>query len=151
MVFGKFNIAMVDMEETIRAILFGDYSNITLTSCLWEMFGKKSEAIALYIKEGREFWYYDVSQDKYRKLRVTYIRSGVMFFVYDDEPDEEHAWFISSFNVGSLFAAQIYPHEIGKILSKWHENADKDFPEICRQCKWYDCNGKITVEVISDN
>lgn len=142
---------MTDAEEIINAIFFNDYSNSTFTSCLYEMFGKQSEAIEAYIKEGREFWHYDGDKSYYRKLTVTYIRSGVMFFTYNDEPDIEHAWFIGSFNAASLFAAQIYPYEIGKILSKWFENADTDFPEICKQCKWCDCNGKITVEVIWDD
>ena len=142
---------MTDFEKTIRAILFDDYTNTTFTSCLWEMFGKNNEAIESYIKEGREFWHYDGNTNSYRKLKVTYVRSGVMFFVYDDAPDKEYAWFTGSFNAGSLFAAQIYPYEIGTILSKQYEGADKDFPKICKQCKWYDCNGKITVEVIWDN
>ena len=125
----------------------GDYSTTVFTSMLYEMFSKHTEAIAEYIKPSREFWYFD-DRLRYRKLKVTYVRSGVVFFIFDDEPDTEHAWFISSFNVCSLFAAQIFPYEIGRILSKWFDGADKEFPEICKQCKWNDCHGQIKVDVI---
>ena len=128
-----------------------DYSNTVFTSRLFEMFSKKSDAIIAYIKPDREFWYYDGDIGCYRKLKVTYVRSGVMFFKYVDEPSTEHAWFVSSFNCASLHAAQIYPYEIGRILSKYHEGADKKFPEICKQCKWDDCNGRIEVDVVWDD
>ena len=127
-----------------------DYANTTFASQLYELFGKRTELIIAYIKVGREFWHYDFEKSRYRKLKVTYIRSGVMFFTYEDEPDSEHAWFISSFNTCSLYAAQIYPYEIAKLLSKYCENAINDFPKICEQCKWDDCNGNITVDVIWD-
>lgn len=136
--------------ETILNILNEDYSNTVFTSQLHDMFGKHGDAIDSYIKPDREFWYYDGNKRCYRKLKITYVRSGVMFFVFEDEPDVEHAWFIGSFNCDSLFAAQIYPYEIGRLMSKYYEGADKDFPKICKQCKWDDCDGKITVEVIWD-
>ena len=135
-------------ENEILKILNEDYSDITFTSMLYEMFGKHNEAIEAYIKVGREFWYYDGDKRSYRKLKVTYIRTGVMFFIFEDDPGVEHAWFIGSFNCLSLHAAQIYPYEIGKLLSKWSENAEKDIPKMFKQCKWDDCDGKISVEVI---
>ena len=138
-------------QQYINEILNNDFSNSVFTSRLYDMFGKHGDAIDAYIKEGREFWYYDGEKRCYRKLKITYVRTGVMFFVFDDDTENEHAWFIGSFNCDSLFAAQIYPYEIGKLLSKYYEDAEKDFPQICKQCKWDDCNGKITVNVIWDN
>lgn len=140
-----------ELYNIVNAILNEDYSNITYTSQLYEMLSKRDDAIKAYIKEGREFWYFDGEKRKYRKLKVTYVRSGVMFFVFEDEPDTEHAWFITSFNGCSLYAAQIYPYEIGRLLSQWIEGADEGFPKACKTCKWDDCGGKISVEVIWDN
>ena len=71
-----------------------------------------------------------------------------MFFTFDDEPDVEHAWFTSSMNCLTMYAAEIHPHEISEILREWYP--DNDFAEICEQCKWDNCNGEITVEVIWD-
>ena len=137
---------MITEEQLILDLLNGNYKNITYTSRLDDMFSKHYEAINAYIKPGREFWYYDGT--RYRKLKVTYVRSGVMFFTFIDEPDAELAWFIGSFNCASLYAAQIYPYEIGELLAPWYKDVAKDFPEICKQCKWDDCNGMIKVEVI---
>lgn len=123
-------------------------SNVTLTSCLFELFGKHVDAIVSYIKVGREFWHYDTQKGSYRKLKVVYVRTGVMFFEFEDEPNVEYAWFIKSINCFSLCAAQIYPYEIGEILSAWNKNAKEQFPILCKKCKWDDYDGKIKVEVI---
>lgn len=136
-----------DIAQLVTDMLYDGYSNTTFTSQLYEMFGKHTEGMAEYIKEGREFWFYDGDKRAFRKLKVTYVRSGVMFFVFEDE-EKEHAWFINSFNCCSLYATQVYPYEIGKILSRWYEDAAEDFPKICEKCKWEDCNGRIKVEVI---
>ena len=138
------------VKDYIIDILNEDYSNVIYTSRLYDMFSKHTEAIESYIKPNRDFWYYDGEKGNYHKLKVTYVRSGVMFFVFEDEPNTEHAWFIGSFNCCSLYAAQIYPYEIGKLLSEYYANADKEFPEICKQCQWYDCKGRINVKVIWD-
>ena len=140
-----------NFSQIITDILDENYSNSVFTSQLYDMFGKHGDAIDSYIKQDREFWYYDGNKRCYRKLKITYVRSGVMFFIFEDEPDVEHAWFIGCFNCDSLFAAQIYPYEIGRLMSKYYEGADEDFPKMCKQCKWDDCDGRITVEVIWDN
>ena len=135
-----------EIVDTLLGVLgYCDYSNTVFTSQVSEMFGRHNEAIEAYIKPGREFWHYDGDKMSYRKLKVTYVRTGVMFFVFEDEPETEHAWFIGSFNCHTLYAAQIYPYEISRIMS------DSDIPKICEQCKFDDCDGRITVEVIWDN
>ena len=142
---------MAQQEEfKFYDILNRDYSNTTFSSMLWELFGKHDEAIEAYIKPDREFWHYDGEKGRYLKLKVTYIRTHVMFFFFEDEPEIEHAWFINSMNCFALKAAQIYPYEIGEILSKWYEDADRDFPQICKQCKWEELDGRIKVKVIWD-
>lgn len=137
---------MNDVEQMAIGLINNDYTSITFETCLYEMFGKHDEAVKAYIKVGRKFWHYDGEKARWRKLTVTYVRSGVMFFTFDDEPDVEHAWFMGSMHCLYLHAAEIYPYEIGNIL---HERyPDNDFAEICKQCKWDDANGEITVEVI---
>lgn len=133
--------------DEILDILNKDYSKSTFTSNLHDMFNHHDEAIEAYIKPGRKFWHYDLNGN-YRKLTITYVRTGVMFFVFDDEPEIEYAWFIRSFNGYSLYAAQIYPYEIEAILSKYSEYKDIDFIKMCKECKWFNCYGKINVEVI---
>ena len=137
-------------EQVILDILNSDYSNITLTTQLYKMFGGDDTAVKSYIKPGREFWHYDEEKKAFRKLKVTYVRTGVMFFNYVDEPDVEYAWFTGSFNAISLYAAQIFPYEVGRLLSVENKDAEKEFPEMCRQCKWGDCDGRIKVDVVWD-
>ena len=137
---------MDNIEQQIFDLLNHDYSNVTFDTRLYELFGKQDESVKAYIKIGRKFWYYDEERGKWRKLTVTYIRTGVMFFTFDDEPDIEGAWFMRSFNCLMMRAAEIYPYEISEILSKRYP--DNDFAGICKTCKWDDCDGKITVDVI---
>ena len=135
-----------EINKWINEIINKDYTGTTFTTTLFDTFGKRIDDIAEYIKTGREFWHYD--DCRWRKLKVTYVRSGVMFLTFEDEPNVEKAWFISSFNAQTLCMAQIYPYEIAKILSKTYP--DNDFVEVCKQCKWEDYGGKIKVEVVWD-
>jgi len=139
---------MNDEGQLILDLLNRDYSHMTFYTCLYDLFCKEDEAVKAYIKVGRKFWHYDGERTRWRKLTVTYIRSGIMFFTFDDEPDVERAWFMGSTNVLSLHAAEIHPREISEILRERYP--DNDFEEICEQCKWDDCDGEITVEVIWD-
>lgn len=125
-----------------------DYSHMTFDTRLYELFCKEDEYVKAYIKVGRKFWHYDYEKRCWRKLTVTYVRSGVMFFTFDNEPNIEHGWFIASMNCLCLHAAEIHPYEISKILSERYP--DNDFVEICKQCKWDNAEGDITVDVIWD-
>lgn len=136
-----------EIKELANQLLNSDYSGMTFATTLFDMFGKRDEDIAEYIKPNREFWHFD--EGKWRKLKVTYVRSGVMFFKFDDEPNVEKAWFINSFNTQSMCVAQVYPNEIEGILSKTYP--DNNFAEVCKNCKWEDYGGRIKVEVIWDN
>ncbi len=119
---------------------------MTFDTRLYELFCKQDDAVKKYIKVGRKFWHYDGEKMIWRKLTVTYTRSNVMFFVFEDEPDIEHAWFMTSINALMLRAAEIHPYEISEILREWYP--DNNFAEICKTCKFDDENGEITVEVI---
>lgn len=148
----KYNAEFEKTKQLFYDSLVGDYSNTTFTSRLYEMFCKNQDAIKAYIKPGREFWYYDGEKSCYRKMKITYVRSGIMFFVFEDEPEVELGWFICSFASMTLYAAQIYPYEIGRLLSEYcdYEDAAENVPKMSEKCKWDDCGGRITVEVIWD-
>lgn len=139
---------MDDIKQQIIDLINNDYSHTTFDTRLYELFCKQEKAVKQYIKVGRKFWHYDGDKIGWRKLTVTYVRSGVMFFTFNDEPDVEHAWFMGSMNCLALHAAEIHPYEISEILSEWYP--DNDFAEISKYCNWDDCDGKITVEVIWD-
>ena len=137
---------MNDLKQKILDLINHDYSHTTFDTRLYELFCKHDEAVETYIKVGRKFWHYDAEKMYWRKLTVTYVRTGVMFFAFDDEPELECAWFIRSFNALMLHAAEIYPYEISEILSEWYP--DNNFVEICKTCKWDDDDGLIIVDVI---
>lgn len=137
---------MNDIKQEILDFINHDYSHTTFDTRLYELFCKHDEAVEAYIKVGRKFWYFDLERKQWRKLTVIYVRTGVMFITFDDEPELERAWFIRSYNVLMSHAAEIHPYEISKILSEWYP--DNNFAEICKTCKWDDDNGSITVDVI---
>ncbi len=134
---------MNNIEQQIIDLINHDYSRMTFDTRLYELFCKKDKFVKAYIKVGRKFWHYD---GDWRKLTVTYVRSGVMFFTFDDDHEVEHAWFMGSMNCLTMHAAEIYPNEISEIISEMYP--DNNFVEMCKQCKWDDCNGQITTEVI---
>lgn len=144
----KLDLIMDDMEQMVVDLINNDYTNITFETRLYDLFGKHEEAIREYIRVGMKFWHYDGNKGCWRKLTVTYVRAGVMFFTFDDEPDKEYAWFMGSINCLCLRAAEIYPYVIAELLSPHYPETANDFPDICKQCKWDDVNGQITVEVI---
>ena len=137
---------MNDIKQEILDFINHDYSHTTFDTRLYELFCKHDEAVEAYIKVGRKFWYFDLERKQWRKLTVIYVRTGVMFITFDDEPELERARFIRSYNVLMSHAAEIHPYEISKILSEWYP--DNNFAEICKTCKWDDDNGSITVDVI---
>lgn len=137
-----------DIDKVFK-ILTNDYSDTVFTSKLYEMFGKDVDDVKSYIKVGRKFWHFDPDKHRFRMITVTYIRSGVMFFTFDDDPDQnEEAWYLGSFNTMMLHAAQIFPYEIASILSKDDQRMKTRFLEMLKQCKWDDLDRRITVEVV---
>ena len=137
---------MNNTKQKILDLINHDYGHTTFDTRLYELFCKHDEAVEAYIKVGRKFWYFDPERMQWRKLTVVYVRTGVMFITFDDEPELERAWFIRSYNVLMLHAAEIHPYEISEILSEWYP--DNNFVEICKTCKWDDEDGLITVDVI---
>ena len=137
---------MNDIEQQILDFINKDYSHTVFDTCLYELFCKNDNAAKKYIKVDRKFWHYDGEKMRWKKLTVTYVRSGVMFFTFDDEPDVEQAWFMGSVNALMLHAAEIHPYEISEILSEMYP--DNNFVDVCKTCKWDNENGLITVKVI---
>lgn len=136
------------IDQLIHDFILHDYSNVTYATRLYDLFCKHDELIIAYIKVGRKFWEYDEKKGCFRKLTVTYVRTGVVFYVFEDEPEVERAAFICSFRVLMWNVAEIYPYEIGTLLSTYYPETAKDFPDICKQCKWDDCDRRITIDII---
>lgn len=72
-----------------------------------------------HIEEGREYWYYFAGENKkisekygsgWYKLKVTYIRSGCMFYIFPDYPDIEEDFCPTRCFMASVFEfAEIDP------------------------------------------
>ena len=137
------------IEEFAAELLRKIYSDTVFETRLYELFCKKDELVHEYIKVGRKFWRYDDTLQVFRKLTVTYVRTGVVFYTFDDVPDKEESSYISSFNVLTWHAAEIHVYEISKLLSKYYETAE-EFADICKTAKFDDCDGRITVDIIWD-
>lgn len=143
-------MAEEQINQIVADFINRDYSNVTFATRLYDLFCKHDELVKAYIKVGRKFWYYDEEKQCFRRLTVTYVRTGVVFYEYEDEPEVEYADFTGSFRVLMWSVAEIYPNEIGNLLSEYYPESAKDFPNICKQCKWEDYGGAITVKIIWD-
>lgn len=80
----------------------------TAATSLYELFSKDSDAAAKYFKEGRQFWNYDYEQERYVLITVTYVRSGIVFYVREDCDNKRE----DSFGVKSIMARMLYPRVI---------------------------------------
>lgn len=61
-----------------------------------------------HIELGREYWLYD--DTKWRKIKITYIRSGVAFYVFTDSPETPEKYMpLGSFIAATLLFAEIDP------------------------------------------
>ena len=93
-----------------------------LSTRISDLYGK--DEYHLHIELNREYWYYFAGEskisDKYGpgwyKLKVTYIRSGCMFYIFPDYPDIEEDFCPIHCFMTSLFEfAEINPIEDLKI------------------------------------
>ena len=87
-----------------------------LSTRLSDLYGR--DKYYLHIELNREYWYYFAGENKisdkygpgWYKLKVTYIRSGCMFYIFPDFPEiEEQFCAINSFLASSMTLAEIDP------------------------------------------
>lgn len=63
-----------------------------------------------HIEEGREYWLFD--DVHWRKIKITYIRSGVAFYVFNDSPETPEKYMpLGSFIAATLLFAEIDPYK----------------------------------------
>lgn len=73
---------------------------------LKNLFSDDMQAASKYIKVGRQFWKYDEVTDEFDLITITYVRSGIAFYVKEGETEE------NSFGTRSVVAALLYPRVI---------------------------------------
>lgn len=120
-----------DKDYLVYDVILKD--SVAATS-LYELFSKDSDAAAKYFKEGRQFWSYDYEQERYVLITVTYVRSGIVFYVREDCDNKRE----DSFGVKSIMARKLYPRVIylQEVADALKENMpDFDFDELVKMYK----------------
>lgn len=73
---------------------------------LRKLFSDDMLAASKYIQAGRQFWQYNDSTREFDLITITYVRSGIAFYVKEGETEED------SFGTRSIAAALLYPRVI---------------------------------------
>jgi len=106
-----------------------EYKKTRLSTKLYDLYGDK---YASHIEVGKEYWEYFTADTEiykktgqnYNKIKVTYVRSGCMFYTFCDAPEIDEGYCsINSFKAMNLIVAEIDPI---KDLESIKET-DKDF------------------------
>ena len=92
---------------------------------LYDMLCKNNDMIWDYIKVGRQFWKYNEKEWKYDLITITYIRSGVAFFITEGKEDlgEDYA-LAGSFGIGMLYPRVVYVNDIANLYVKYYPEED---------------------------
>jgi len=105
------------------------YKKVRFSTKLYDLYGDEYTS---HIEVGKEYWeYFETGTEiykktgqNYNKIKVTYIRSGCMFYTFCDAPElPEEYCSVSSFKAMNLIVAEIDPI---KDLESIKES-DKDF------------------------
>lgn len=92
-----------------------EYKKTRLSTKLYDLYGDKYTS---HIEVGKEYWDYFTTDteiykktgQKYNKIKVTYIRSGCMFYTFCDAPElPEEYCSVNSFKAKNLIVAEIDP------------------------------------------
>ena len=90
-------------DEIVGQFLDDYYASATAATRLHDVFANNIEGMKNYFQVGRQFWMYDDLQMKYVLITITYIRSGIVFYIAENDYMER------SFGSGSVFAELLYP------------------------------------------
>lgn len=88
------------------------FKKICFSTQLSDLYGQDN--YQSHIEEGREYWYYFPRTDELRegwyKIKVTYIRSGCLFYIFSDYPEiKERFCPINCFMASAFIFAEIDP------------------------------------------
>lgn len=109
-------------------------------STLKGLFGNNIHKIRDYIKPGQIYWEFSELENKWTRIKITYIRSGVFFYVYVNEPDRELYFLDRSYTM-----LQLVPETIDTVSICNLCNYDLDS---FRSSIFDDYNGAIEIKVI---
>lgn len=101
------------------------FKKIKLSTMLSDLYGR--DGYQSHIELGRDYWYYFGKDSEievgWHKIRVTYIRSGCMFYCFPDFPDvKERFCPIDCYMASALVFAEIDPT---KDLNDFSESEEK--------------------------
>ena len=101
------------------------FKNVCFSTQLSDLYGEDN--YQSHIEEGREYWYYFPRTDELRegwyKIKVTYIRSGCLFYIFSDYPEiKERFCPINCFMASAFVFAEIDPT---KDLANFGDDIDK--------------------------
>lgn len=101
------------------------YKKRCFSTQLSDLYGR--DGYQSHIEEGREYWWYFYEDSEiskgWHKIKITYVRSGCVFYVFTDLPDVPERFFpASSFFGATLIFADINP---SKDLENFGSELDK--------------------------
>ena len=101
------------------------FKKVCFSTQLSDLYGKDN--YQSHIEEGREYWYYFSRTDELRegwyKIKVTYIRSGCLFYIFSDYPEIKESFCpINCFMASAFIFAEIDPT---KDLANFGDDIDK--------------------------
>ena len=106
------------MEDFLYDILLKNHS---AAANLRKMFSDDMQAASKYLKVGRQFWKYNDNTEEFDLITVTYIRSGIVFYVKEGE-EEEQSFGTKSLAAGLLYPRIIYLQDIAEFIKENHKD-----------------------------
>ena len=90
------------------------FKKITYSTMLSDLYGRDN--YQSHIEAGRDYWYYfpkdSEIENGWHKIRVTYIRSGCMFYFFPDNPEvKERFCPLNCFMASQFVLAEIDPEK----------------------------------------
>lgn len=101
------------------------FKKVCFSTQLSDLYGEDN--YQSHIEEGREYWYYfsrtDELKEGWYKIKVTYIRSGCLFYIFSDYPEiKERFCPVNCFMASAFIFAEIDPT---KDLANFGDDIDK--------------------------
>lgn len=106
------------MEDFLYDVLLKNHS---AAANLRKMFSDDMRAASKYLKVGRQFWKYNDNTEEFDLITITYIRSGIAFYVKEGE-EEENSFGTKSLAAGLLYPRIIYLQDIAEFIKENHKD-----------------------------